>query len=157
MDLTTLAGAESLTDEGPPTIVPAIVPKKIKGGALMRLKAVLALAAVSLLGGVSAHAAAVVRVIVVETPDVAAYAKALDQGKTLMKSKGVPANLRILRARFAGDKAGSIVVTAEYASLEELAKADATMSSDAELRAWLQSLGKLRKIVSDSLYEDVVP
>ena len=123
----------------------------------MRLKAVLALAAVSLLGGVSAHAAAVVRVIVVETPDVAAYAKALDQGKTLMKSKGVPANLRILRARFAGDKAGSIVVTAEYASLEELAKADATMSSDAELRAWLQSLGKLRKIVSDSLYEDVVP
>jgi hypothetical protein len=31
------------------------------------------------------------------------------------------------------------------------------MASDADLRAWLQSLDKLRKIVSDSIYSEVTP
>jgi hypothetical protein len=122
----------------------------------MRSKAFLAVAAVWLLGAVSAHAA-VLRVVVVETSDASAYAKALDKGKALMKAKGLPSNIRIFRARFAGDRAGAIVVTAEYANMEEFAKADEAILKDAELHAWLQSLGGLRKIVSDSLYEDVVP
>lgn len=122
----------------------------------MRSKCLLVLVALFLLGTVSAQAA-VLRVVVVEASDSAAYVKALEQGKALMKTKGLPNNLRVWRARFAGDKAGAIVVGIEYANLEELAKADATMNSDADLKAWLASLGKLRKIVSDSIYEELHP
>jgi hypothetical protein len=120
----------------------------------MRSRCVLTLAAIALLGAASAHAT-VMRVIVVESSDASAYAKALGQGKAMMKAKGLPANIKIWRARFAGDRAGAVVVTAEYAGLEELAKTDAAMASDPELHAWIMSLDKLRKIVSDSLYEDV--
>jgi hypothetical protein len=122
----------------------------------MRSKCVLALVTVFLLAAVSGHAA-VLRVVMVETSDAAAYVKALEQGKTLMKAKGLPANVRIWRARFAGVQAGSVAVGIEYANLEALAKADATMASDPELRAWLQGLDKFRKIVSDSVYEEMTP
>ena len=122
----------------------------------MRSKCLLVLVALLLLGAVSAQAG-VLRVVVVETSDSAAYVKALEQGKALMKSKGIPNNLRVWRARFAGDKAGAVAVAIEYASLEELAKADAMMSTDAELKAWLAGLAKVRKIVSDSIYEEMHP
>ena len=49
------------------------------------------------------------------------------------------------------------MASVEYPSLEALARDDARMASDPELRAWLQSLAKLRKIVSDSIYEELVP
>jgi hypothetical protein len=109
-----------------------------------------------LVGAVSAQSA-VLRVVVVDAPDAPAYLKAIEQGKALMKTKGLPNNIRIWRARFAGDKAGAIAVAIEYANLAELAKADATITSDAELHAWLMSLSKLRKIVSDSIYEEMTP
>jgi hypothetical protein len=122
----------------------------------MRLRSILACAAVVALLG-TATEASVLRVVVVETSDAAAYTKALEQGKTLMKAKGLPADLRVWRARFAGDRAGAIVVGIEYSSLEALAKADATMNTDADLKAWLASLSKLRKIISDSIYEELKP
>jgi hypothetical protein len=122
----------------------------------MRLRFILACAAVGLILGTAAEAS-VLRVVVVETSDAAAYVKALEQGKALMKAKGLPADLRVWRARFAGERAGSVVAAIEYASLEALAKADATMNTDAELKAWLASLSKLRKIVSDSIYEELKP
>ena len=31
------------------------------------------------------------------------------------------------------------------------------MATDADLRTWLQGLDKFRKIVSDSIYEEVAP
>ena len=122
----------------------------------MRLRFILACAAVGLLLGAAAEAG-VLRVVVVEASDAAAYAKALEQGKTLMKAKGLPADIRVWRARFAGDRAGSVVAAIEYPSLEALAKADATMNTDAERKAWLASLSKVRKVISDSIYEEVKP
>ena len=122
----------------------------------MRSKCVLAFVALFLLGTVSAQAA-VLRVVAVETSDAAAYVKALEQGKAMMMSKGIAGTIRVWRARFAGDKAGAVVVGIEYASLGELAKADAAMSSDADLRTWLAGLSKVRKIVSDSIYEELNP
>jgi hypothetical protein len=101
--------------------------------------------------------ASVLRVVVVEASDAAAYAKAIEQGKALMKAKGLPADIRVWRARFAGDRAGAVVAAIEYTSLEALAKADATMNTDADLKAWLASLSKLRKIISDSIYEELKP
>ena len=122
----------------------------------MRLRFILACAAVGLMSGAAAEAS-VLRVVVVEASDAAAYTKALEQGKTLMKAKGLPADLRVWRARFAGDRAGAIVVGIEYSSLEALAKADATMNTDPDLKAWLASLSKVRKIISDSIYEELKP
>jgi hypothetical protein len=122
----------------------------------MRSKCLLSLVALLLLGSVSAHAA-VLRVVIVKSSDAAAYVKALEQGKALMKAKNLPNNLRVWRARFAGDHAGAIAVGIEYPDLESLAKADKAMNTDPELHAWLMSLGKIREIVSDSIYEEMTP
>lgn len=120
----------------------------------MRLKRLVAVVAWSLLGAASAHAS-VMRVLVIETSDVEGYVKAIEQGKVLLKSKGSPVEIRVFRARFAGDEAGSIVVTAEFPDLEALAKNDALEGSDPDVKAWLQGLAKMRKIVSDSIYTEL--
>lgn len=120
----------------------------------MRLKCLAVMLVLCLFGGIVAQAATL-RVVVVETPDTDAYVKALEKGLALLKSKGGTGTTRVWKARFAGDDAGAIVVSVEYASLEALAKDDAMMATDPELRAWLQSLDKLRKIVSDSIYTEL--
>jgi hypothetical protein len=120
----------------------------------MLKKAALAFVCVLSLAAVSAEAA-VLRVVVVQTQDAAAYVKAIEQGRALLKAKGSPIVLRVWQARYAGENAGAIAVGAEFPSLEALAKDDAMMSSDPELRAWLASLDKLRKIVSDSIYTEL--
>lgn len=107
-----------------------------------------------LLVGAAAEAA-ILRVVVVEPSDTAAYLKAVEQGKALFKSKGNPGIIRAWRARFAGQDAGAVVVSVEYANLETLAKEEARLQTDPEMRAWLQSLDKLRKVVSDSIYEEM--
>jgi hypothetical protein len=122
----------------------------------MRTKCVLTLVAALLLGAVASEAATS-RVVVVQASDAAGYLKAIEQGKALMKAKGSPANIRVWRARFAGDNAGAIVVTIEYPNLEALAKDDARLATDPELKAWLQGLDKFRKVVSDSIYEEMTP
>ena len=122
----------------------------------MRFKYLVAFCVWCLFGGVVAQAATM-RILVVETSDAGAYAKALAQGEALLKSKGSQIEIRVWRARFAGADAGSVVISAEYPSLEALAKDEALMASDADLRSWLQSLDKLRKIVSDSIYSEVTP
>jgi hypothetical protein len=106
---------------------------------------------------VGAASASTLRVVVVQTSDVAAYAKALQEGQALLTKKGSPAHIRAWVARYAGPEAGSVVVSVEYPDLAALAKDDALFASDAEVRAWLQSLGKIRKIVSDSIYEEAKP
>jgi hypothetical protein len=95
------------------------------------------------------------RVVVVETSDSDGYLKAIEQGRALLKSKGSTGTIRVWKARYAGSDAGAVVVAIEFANLEALAKDDAMMSSDAEVKAWLQSLDKLRKVVSDSIYNEL--
>jgi hypothetical protein len=102
----------------------------------------------------AAHAATL-RVVVVETPDAAAYAKALEQLEATLKSKGQQVSIRIWRATYAGSETGAIVVSAEYPSLEALAKSNDLMASDADLKAQLGALDKIRKIVSDSIYTEL--
>jgi hypothetical protein len=122
----------------------------------MRWKGLIAGVALFLFAGAAAEAA-VLRVVVVQASDAGAYAKAIEQGKALLKAKGSPGSIRIWRGRFAGSDAGAIVVSVEYPSLEALAKDDALMAADPELRTWLQGLDKLRKIVSDSIYQELTP
>ena len=120
----------------------------------MRLKCFAILLCLFIAGGAAAEAA-VLRVVAVETTDVAAYAKAIEEGKALLKSKGSPAVIRVWQARYAGTDAGGVVVSVEYESLEKLAADDAKFEADADLQAWLASLAKIRKIVSDSIYVEV--
>lgn len=101
-----------------------------------------------------AASASTLRVIVVETQDVGAYVKALRDADALRKKKGFTGEIRVWRATYAGPDAGAVVVSIEYANLEALAKDNAMMLNDSEMRTWLQSLDKLRKIVSDSIYEE---
>jgi hypothetical protein len=112
--------------------------------------------AAALLFAASANANTM-RVVVVETTDVAGYVKGIEQGRELLKRKGSPAQLKVWVARYAGEAAGSVVVSVEYPNIEALAKDDTAMSSDAELRSWLAGLARIRKVVSDSIYEELKP
>jgi hypothetical protein len=116
----------------------------------MRSKCLAATLALCLFGGMAEAAA--LRVVVFQAADADGYLKSIEQGRALLKSKGSTGTIRVWRARYAGPEAGAIVVSIEFANLEALAKDDAMMAADPEVRAWLQGLDKLRKVVSDSVY-----
>ena len=99
--------------------------------------------------------ATVLRVVVVETNDVTAYMGQLNTLKASMQRLGSKSTVRAWRARFAGPNAGSIVVAVEYADMATLAAEDSMIAKDAEYQATLKSMTQMRKIVSDSLYEEL--
>jgi len=101
-----------------------------------------------------AQKATVLRVVVVKTDSPAAYTQELEKGKQIMKSLGIPANIRVFQARFAGPEAGAVVASIEYPSMAALAEADAKLNASADYQAWIKGLDKIRKIVSDSLYTE---
>lgn len=99
----------------------------------------------------------VLRVLVVRSDDSAGYLKELEKGKALMKKLGASAVIRVWRARFAGDSAGTIVVAVEYPSLAVMAKDETTLNADPDYQTWFKGIGKLRTVVSDSLYTEMKP
>ncbi|HEX9670306.1 MAG TPA: hypothetical protein VGC93_12600 [Thermoanaerobaculia bacterium] len=124
----------------------------------MRPRLALMLAVVTLFLAVSPLLAAeptVLRVVTVQAADPGAYAKEIERGRAIMKRLGSPAQIRVWRARYAGDQAGAIVVSVEYPNLAAVAADDAKLGADAEFQSWLQGLDKVRKVVSDSLYMEV--
>ena len=103
----------------------------------------------------SASAATIARVIGVQVTDLKAYAHEVDVLQGQMKKAGVAVTIRIWRARFAGAEAGTLIVAIEMPDLATLAKVDELQKSNADIAATMQKIGALRKIVSDSLYEEV--
>jgi hypothetical protein len=101
--------------------------------------------------------ATVLRVVTVETDQVSAYVKELERGKAILKRLGSSAVLRVWRAHFAGPHAGSVVVSIEYPSMVVLAQDEAKAYADTEYTAWLSGLNKLRKVESDSVYDEMKP
>jgi hypothetical protein len=99
--------------------------------------------------------ATVLRVVVVETHDLAAYSAELKKGQAILKRMGSAAQLRLWRGGFAGDDTGRVVVTLEYPSMIVLAQDSTKALADPEYSAWLKGLDKLRKIVSDSTYDEL--
>ena len=53
------------------------------------------------------------------------------------------------------DVAASVVVAVEYADMASFAAEDSMIARDAEYQATLRSMSQMRKIVSDSLYEEL--
>lgn len=102
-----------------------------------------------------AAGAVVLRVVEVDTPDATAYASEINKGQALLKRLKSSAILRVWRARFAGTDTGKIMVSIEYADMATLAKDEARAMADPEYKAWLDNLGKMRKIVSDSTYDEL--
>jgi hypothetical protein len=124
---------------------------------LRRTTALIATAtlALCLAGTAFAASTAWIRVINVKTANVSAYMQELDKGRAMMKRLGINSTLHIYRAAFAGDSAGSIVVTQEYPTWAAFADAQAKTSADSEFSAWLKNLDSIRSITSDSLYREL--
>ena len=126
------------------------------------MKSKLMLFAVTILLSMSApllaQDAPVLRVIVVQTDSPGAYIKeVLETGRAHLKRLESTGNLRVWKAKYAGSDAGSVVVAIEYPSLTALAADDKKAAADPALGAWVRSLDKMRKIVSDSLYSESKP
>lgn len=103
----------------------------------------------------SASAAGLLRVIVVQASDLHAYLHEIDTLRGQFKKAGVAVTIRAFRARFAGSEAGAVVVSVEMADLATLAKVDNLQNSNADIVATMERIAKNRKIVSDSLYEEL--
>ena len=123
-----------------------------------RLMLVAAMILLSASAPVPAQEAPVMRVIVVQTDNPSAYIKeVLETGRGHLKRLESTGNLRIWKAKYAGSNAGSVIVAIEYPSLTALAEDDKKAGADPALSAWVRSLDKIRKIVSDSLYSEARP
>ena len=90
-------------------------------------------------------------------PIVDAYVKEVEKGQALIKKLGGSAVLRVWRARFAGNEAGTVVVSVEYPDLVTYANDDKKLNVAPEYQTWMKGLAKIRKITSDSLYEELKP
>ena len=77
----------------------------------------------------------VLRVIVVETPDVKAYRHELDKLLVLERTVVPELTIRVWRARFAGAEAGTLIVASEVPSLAALAKIDEFGRTNPEYQA----------------------
>jgi hypothetical protein len=95
--------------------------------------ALMAAAALALASSAAfAASSAWLRVIVIKTDSLAAYTHELDRGRAMLKRLGIPAQIRVWRATYAGADAGAVVVTVEYPSWA--AFADGQESGGEELR-----------------------
>ena len=101
--------------------------------------------------------AATLRVIVVQSTDLKAYLHEVGTLRAQFKKIGLPVTLRAWRARFAGSEAGAIVVSVEVPDLATLAKVDDAQKGNSEIAATMQRIEGLRKIASDSIYEELSP
>ena len=127
----------------------------MQGGIQMKRLTVMLAAAFGLFMLASSAEATVLRVVVVETNDVAAYMGHMNTLRASLQRLGSKSAIRVWRARFAGPNAGSIVVAVEYADMAAFAKEDSMIAKDAEYQATLKTMSQMRKIVSDSLYEEL--
>ncbi|HUI59418.1 MAG TPA: hypothetical protein VLX90_04310 [Steroidobacteraceae bacterium] len=110
--------------------------------------------ALALIAG-TASAAPIARIIVVQTTDLSAYLHEVGTLRSQMKKVLPAVSMRVFRARFAGPEAGTVVVAVEMPDLATLAKMDEFQKSNTEIAATMERIGKLRKIVSDSIYDEL--
>lgn len=117
----------------------------------------LVLVVLTLILGISSAAfaqkTAVQRVVIIKTDHVDAYLQLLAKGIELQKSLGVTPRTQAWQATFAGSDTGTIVVTIEFPDMAALADASTKLNASSDYQAWLADLGKIRTIVSDSIYK----
>jgi hypothetical protein len=108
--------------------------------------------------GVALPASTTLRVIAVQTSDIKTYRHEVETLQDQFKKEGLPVTLRVWRATYAGPDTGTIIVTVEVPDLATLAKVDdAVMKPNSPLGATMKRIEAIRKITSDSLYEELSP
>ena len=119
---------------------------------------VLAVMGLALASNAAFSASTVLRVIAVQTPDIKTYRHEVETLQGEFKKEGLPVTLRVWRATYAGPDTGTIIVTVEVPDLATLAKIeDAVMKPNSPLGATMKRIEAMRKITSDSLYEELSP
>ncbi len=103
-------------------------------------------------------ASTTLRVIAVQTSDIKTYRHEVDTLQGEFKKEGLPVTLRVWRATFAGPDTGTIIVTVEVPDIATLGKIeDAVSKPNSALGATMKRIEAIRKIASDSLYEELSP
>ncbi len=100
----------------------------------------------------------VLHVIVVKVTEGGAdnYADTIaKKGMPIMERLSPDAEVRVWQATLAGDNVGTVVVTIEHSSLSAFAEAQEKADADSEWNEFIADLGKIREIVSDSLYREI--
>ena len=97
----------------------------------------------------------VMQVVVVKTDNVAAYVKEVEKGNVILKRIGIPAQIRVWQATFAGPEQGTVMTQSEFPSITAFAASAAKEDSSPEFQAWLKGLDKVRKRVSNSIYREL--
>ena len=118
----------------------------------------LAVMGLALVSAVALPASTTLRVIAVQTPDIKTYRHEVETLQGEFKKEGLPVTLRVWRATYAGPDTGTIIVTVEVPDLATLAKIeDAVLKPNSPLSATMKRIEAIRKITSDSLYEELSP
>jgi hypothetical protein len=99
----------------------------------------------------------VLRVLVVQTADVAAYAHEIEVLRAIYKKQGMAVSIDAYRATYAAANTGTMVVAVQVANLAALAKMNETAKTQPDIVAEMKKINAMRKIVSDSLYEKLTP
>lgn len=119
---------------------------------------ILAVTGLALGSSVALPASTTLRVIAVQTSDIKTYRHEIETLQGEFKKEGLPVTLRVWRATYAGPDTGTIIVTVEVPDLATLAKIeDAVTKPGSPLGATMKRIEAIRKITSDSLYEELSP
>jgi hypothetical protein len=119
---------------------------------------VLAVMGLALASAAALPASPVLRVIAIQTPDIKTYRHEVETLQGEFKKEGLPVTLRVWRATYAGPDTGTIIVTVEVPDIGTLAKIEeAVTKPGSALGATMKRIEAIRKIASDSLYEELSP
>jgi hypothetical protein len=122
------------------------------------LLSVLAVMGLALASTAALPASTVLRVIAIQTPDIKTYRHEVETLQGEFKKEGLPVTLRVWRATYAGPDTGTIIVTVEVPDIGTLAKIEeAVTKPNSALGATMKRIEAIRKIASDSLYEELSP
>ena len=118
----------------------------------------LAVMGLVLVSAIALPASTTLRVIAVQTSDIKTYRHEVETLQGEFKKEGLPVTLRVWRATYAGPDTGTIIVTVEVPDLGTLAKIEeAVTKPNSALGATMKRIEAIRKIASDSLYEELSP
>ena len=119
---------------------------------------VLAVMGLALASTAALPASTVLRGIAIQTPDIKTYRHEVETLQGEFKKEGLPVTLRVWRATYAGPDTGTIIVTVEVPDIGTLAKIEeAVTKPNSALGATMKRIEAIRKIASDSLYEELSP
>ena len=119
---------------------------------------ILAVMGLALTSATALPASTTLRVIAVQTNDIKTYRHEVDTLQSEFKKEGLPVTLRVWRATYAGPDTGTIIVTVEVPDLATLVKIEeAVTKPNSALGATMKRIEAIRKIASDSLYEELSP